>query len=435
MTDGVKVSVMSAITKMGDRGTSGTPTDSQREEEEEEQQPDLRSPCTSPLSSQLCAMLRIRNKYQALKRRRLELSPGSISVVGRPSLRSTSPEVFTFDPAAAEASATPPHRRKRKRRSRVLFPNDSRRFLPVTERSRAKPFLLLLSAVLFLQVYNAIENLDDHVLRYDLEGLERTLRQEVFGQQEATAELLEHLRDYLSTYVHNKPLAVSLNGPCGVGKSHLGRILARHFRSVVGEQLVVQYFVLHHCPQVEDAGRCARDLVSHVAAVVGKAEAEEKIPVLIFDEVEFMPDHLLDALRGLLQPQQANEYLNAVYLLISSLGEAEITKHVLQNSSSEAREGVGGRLARDLGPQLRRTLRELHPLWAEPEIVPLTLLEKSHVMDCFLDEMTREGFYPDHPRIEQLATELAYYSAGDTSTHTTAANSQQLNNTSRNDVW
>ncbi|XP_061117690.1 torsin family 4, member Ab isoform X2 [Conger conger] len=356
----------------------------------------------TPFSSKLGAMMRIRNKYQAMKRRRVEQG-GLQASAGWASLRPTGPEIFTFDPTCAQAESG--HRRKKKRKSsRVLFPSNGRKFLPVAERSLTKPLFLLLSVVLFLQVYNAFENLDDHLLRYDLEGLEKTLRREVFGQQEATAELLLHLRDYLSTYAHHKPLGVSLHGPTGVGKTHLGRILARHFRSVVGEQLVVQYFSTHHCPLAADPGECARDLRARVAGVVARAEEEEKIPLLIFDEVEFMPGQLLDALHGLLRPGQANEFLNAVYLLISSLGEAQITNHVLQNVSA----GSG----RSLLPDLRQALQKLHPLWAEVDMVPLTLLEKRHVMECFLDEMSQEGFYPDRPHIEQLAEELTYHSAG-----------------------
>ncbi|XP_036383665.1 torsin family 4, member Ab [Megalops cyprinoides] len=394
---------------MEDKDTSDSPTDSQPEEEE---QTALPSPGASPFSAKLRAMMRIRNKYQAMKMRRLEMG-SALSVAGRPSLRSTSPEIFTFDGVVGNKNA-PPNKKKKKRRSRVLFPNDSRKFLPTAERSRAKPCLMLLSIIVFLQVYNAIENLDDHVVKYDLEGLEKTLRREVFGQQEATGELLSHLNDYLSTYVHNKPLAVSLHGPTGVGKSHLGRILARHFHSVVGQQLVMQYYAMHHCPLEENAASCARDLVLQVTEVVSRAEMEEKIPVFILDEVEFMHGQLLDALHSLLQPNQTNEYLNAIYVLISSLGESEITKYVLQNSSSEVPLGRGGvrQLGQELGPLLRLFLEEQHSLWAEVDFVPLTLLEKSHVMDCFLDEMTREGFYPDRLHVEQLAGELSYYSAG-----------------------
>ncbi|KAJ8285966.1 hypothetical protein GJAV_G00032990 [Gymnothorax javanicus] len=361
----------------------------------------------APPFSKLGAVMRIRNKYQALKRRRMEQA-GTQSAG----------EIFTFDAAVqpgGKAEAYLAQQKKKKRKSsRVLFPSDGRKFLPAAERSRAKPFLFLLSSVLFLQVYNAIENLDDHLLRYDLEGLERMLRREVFGQAEATAQITLHLREYLSTYAHHEPLAISLHGPAGVGKSHLGRILARHFRSVVGEQLVVQYFATHHCPPAVDPGDCARDLLALVSAAVTQAEVEEKIPLLIFDEVEFMSGWLLDTLHGLLRPEQANEYLNAVYILISSLGEEQITNHVLRNSSSSSSErGSGRSLQQEVGPHLSHALQKLHPLWAEVEMVPLTLLEKSHVIQCFLEEMSQEGLYPERPLVEQLAAELTYHSAGD----------------------
>lgn len=264
-----------------------------------------------------------------------------------------------------------------------------------------------------VQVYNAIENLDDHVLRYDLEGLEKTLRREVFGQQGAVEGLMSHLKDYLSTYVHNKPLVVSLHGPSGVGKSHVGRLVAGHFRSVVGEPLVLQYYVLHHCPQEADALRCARDLSALISGMVERAEEEEKIPLFIFDEAEHMHAEIVDALWQLVASKKSNEYLNAIYLFLSNLGHAHITKHLLHNSSSISMamtaSGRHSNLVKELTPILRSTLKKLHPLWTEADILPLGLLEKAHVMECFLDEMTREGFYPDHANIERLAGEIEYY--------------------------
>lgn len=394
---------------MEDRDTSESPMDSQLDEDT----PGVKtSQSTSPFTSQLKAMIRIRHKYQAMKKRRAEMN-SPVQMAHRFSHRSTGPEVFTFEEAATASSLEASHRRTKRRKRHVLFPNDRRKCLPSKDHSRAKPFLVLLSVIVFLQVYNAIENLDDHVLTYDLEGLEKTLKREVFGQPEATEELLRHLKDYLSTYVHSKPLALALHGPSGVGKSHLGRILARHFRSVVGEHLVMQYFVLHHCPQEEAAGECALQLTAQVTEVVNQAEEEEKIPVFIFDEVEFMHQPLLEALHSLLQPGQNNEYLNAIYVLIGSLGDSEITRYVLQNSSSEAVDGQRSprRLIRELVSLLRHVLDGLHVVWRDTELVPLTLLEKRHVMDCFLDEMTQEGFYPDHSHIERLAGELSYYTS------------------------
>lgn len=361
----------------------------------------------SQFSSSIRAVVRIRQKYQAIKKRRMEMATTSASQIFT-SPHSSSPKFFTFDNLPVNNSPSSP-RKRRKRKGRVLYPNSNLRAAPTKERSQAKNYLYLLCIIVFLQIYNAIENLDDHVLKYDLDGLEKTLKREVFGQQDATETLLGHLQDYLSTYVHNKPLVLSLHGPTGVGKSHVGRLLAQHFRSVVGDQLVMQYFVLHHCPTDDDIPRCMQALSDQISTMVTQAEEEEKIPLFIFDEVEHMPGELLDTLRDVIRPQNNNEYLNAIYILISNLGHNDITKFVLHNSSVSA----SGRLTQELTPWLRNYLHGYHQIFHEVELIPFTLLEKSHVMDCFTDEMSREGFYPDRSHVERLADELSYYIVGE----------------------
>ncbi|XP_073334794.1 torsin-4A [Pagrus major] len=420
MSDQDSSSASASVTEGELEGDMDEEASSKGEEEEEESNDNHRSspaPSLSSFSSSLRAVIRIKQKYQAMKKRRQELAlsmGGAGPLTGAPSR--TSPKIFTFDGLTPSALSSIPQKKKRRRRKRVLFPNSGGcRAPPKPEQSRAKYCLYLLFAIVFIQVYNAIENLDDHVLRYDLEGLDKTLRREVFGQQGAVEGLLSHLKDYLSTYVHNKPLVVSLHGPSGVGKSHLGRLLAGHFRSVVGETLVLQYYVLHHCPQEADALQCARDLSVIISEMVERAEEEEKIPLFIFDEAEHMHSEILDALWQLVASKQSNEYLNAIYLFLSNLGHAHITKHMLHNSSSismaMSASGRHSNLVKELTPILRNTLEKLHLLWTEADILPLGLLEKGHVMECFLDEMTREGFYPDHTNIERLAGEIQYYPA------------------------
>lgn len=363
----------------------------------------------SQFSSSVRTMLRIRQKYQAIKKRRMEIAATSASQIFASS-RSSSPNVFTFDDIPINSNLSSPRKRK-KRKGRVLYPNNNLRAVPTKERSKAKKCLYLLCIIVFLQIYNAIENLDDHVLKYDLDGLEKTLKREVFGQQEATERLLGHLQDYLSTYVHNKPLVLSLHGPTGVGKSHVGRLLAQHFRSVVGDQLVMQYFVLHHCPTDDDIPRCIKALSLQISMTVTQAEEEEKIPLFIFDEMEHMPGELMDMLHNVIRPQNNNLYLNAIYILIGNLGHDDITKFVLHNSSVSASGPLS--LTQELTPWLRNYLHGYHQIFLEVELIPFTLLEKSHVMDCFTDEMSREGFYPDRSHVERLAEELSYYIVGE----------------------
>ncbi|KAK2910960.1 hypothetical protein Q8A67_003093 [Cirrhinus molitorella] len=297
---------------------------------------------------------------------------------------------------------SPQTRKSKRRKSRVLFPNDTLIFKPKKERSGANPFLLLFIVIVFIQVYNAIENLDDHVLKYDLEGLERSLHREVFGQQKALEELMDHLNDYLSTYAHQQPLALSLHGASGIGKSHLGRLLARHFRSVIDDKLVVHYLSKHQCPLQDAAKHCASKLAQRISEVVTRAEEEEQIPFFILDEVELMPPPLLDTLQVFLKSNQTNEFLNVVYVFLSTLGQREITAQVLQNASTAGAH-----------KPLREALSLIHPIWTEPavELIPLSLLEREHVIQCFLEEMTLEGFYPDLNHVERLADELAYHTA------------------------
>ncbi|XP_067825560.1 torsin-4A-B-like [Heptranchias perlo] len=380
----------------------------------------------SMVTSPLRAACRIRHKYLVMKKRRgfgteqSEPAGGEGSGAGRcpplkgqeaserPLRRKAKPaEYFTFE----KPTVRPLKRRRSSKRRKVLYPNGTRKYLPEEKKSKAKYCLFLLSIIVCFQIYNAIENLDDNVLKYDLVGLEKTLKREVFGQPASIDSLMNLLKDYLATHIHNKPLVLSLNGPIGVGKSLVGRLLAKHFRSVLSDQLVYQYFVLHHCPTRQGIDSCQQEMAGGISDMVNRAEEEEKIPLLIFDEVEFMQPALLDFLQNYFQPNQTNEFLNAVYVLISNYGQGEITKFVLHNGSS----GMLRQPAKseELLFVVQSTLVNSHPLWKHADIIPFTLLERAHVLDCFLEEMMREGFYPDTAHLEELSRELNYYSVGD----------------------
>lgn len=362
----------------------------------------------------LRAVVRLRRRVCLLRKRR-PLTPGAGLDAGAlaPRAGADQPQFFTFDGPAELASRTP---RKKRRRSRVvLYPDTARRSRPRAEHhSRAQSCLLLLVAIVGFQVLNAIENLDDNALRYDLDGLEKALQRSVFGQPAAVGRLVALLRDYLSTHVHSRPLLLALHGPSGVGKSHVGRLLARHFRAVLEDSaLVVQYHARHHCPSTRAPQDCREELARHVADVVARAEAEEKTPLLVLDEVEQMPPALLDELHGLLQPQRPHRFHNAVYVLLSSAGGAEVTRFVLQNASRTpaplADRAHRARAEEELRAGLKALLVRGHPLWQAAAVVPFLLLDKQDVVSCFRDEMAGEGFFPEQARAELLAAQLSYY--------------------------
>ncbi|XP_062446782.1 torsin-4A [Rhea pennata] len=391
----------------------------------------------SSISSPLRAIIRLRRQFRMQKKSRLHLElPREKSSelvqtrllqrqisLSRTSLYSSpmsffnqssfeNSQYFTFDTSVDQYAMSKRRRKKKRRKSRiVLYPDKTKRYLPTEEKSNAKRCLLLLIAIIFFQILNAIENLDDNLQKYDLDGLEKTMHREVFGQSVAVENIMELLKDYLATHIHNKPLVISLNGPVGVGKSHVGWLLAKHFRSVMDNDFVLQYFVMHHCPNEVNDLTCQIDLSKKISDLVTRAEIEEKIPLFILDEVELMSPVLLDTLSRFFEPNQTNEFLNAIYILISNIGGSEITKFVIQNASTELLHQQRG--IEELLNIIQPLLIHAHPLWKSADIVPFVLLEKSHVINCFLEEMRREGLYPDQNHIENLASQLSYYTTGD----------------------
>ncbi|KAG9468416.1 torsin-4A [Eleutherodactylus coqui] len=373
----------------------------------------------------LRAAIRIRRKIRNMKKSRLQLDlSGKRSADGIKSslvrrqfstdsrcvTSFESPMFFNFDTPTLEQVALSSIKRKKKRKKSrpVLYPGNSKKYLPTEHKSKAKRCLILFIGIVCFQILNAIENLDDNVLKYELDGLEKTMQREVFGQKVAIDKLMDLFKDYLATHWHNKPLVISMNGPSGVGKSHMGRILAKHFRSVMESDFVLQYYVMHNCPNRSDIASCEAELTTMISDTVTRAEIEEKIPIFIFDEMELMPRSLLDMLHGYFKLNQSNEYLNAIYILISNIGGNEVTKFFLQNVSSDILN-----VPQELHSIIQSSLRKHHSIWDVAEIVPFILLEKSHIADCFLDELLREGFYPDNNNIENLAGQLKYYTIRD----------------------
>ncbi|XP_008924373.3 torsin-4A [Manacus vitellinus] len=391
----------------------------------------------SSLSSPLRAIIRLRQRYRLQKKSRLHLElprekPAefvhtrllqrqlslnrtglygpSMSLFNQTGFESS--QYFTFDTSVEQHAMKKCRRKKSRRKSRmVLYPDKTKRYLPTEEKSKAKRCLFLLMAIMFFQILNAIENLDDNLQKYDLDGLEKTMHREVFGQKVAVESIMELLKDYLATHIHNKPLVISLNGPTGVGKSHVGWLLAKHFRSVMASDFVLQYFVMHHCPSGGDPLMCEIDLSEKISDIVTRAEIEEKTPLFILDEVELMSPVLLDTLGRFFEPNQTNEFLNAIYILISNIGGGEITKFLIQNDSAELLRQHRG--AEELVRIIQPVLSDVHPLWKSADIVPFVLLEKTHVINCFLEQMRREGLYPDQKHLEHLANQLSYFSTGD----------------------
>eukprot|EP00061_Rhincodon_typus_P012999 g39086.t1 len=268
--------------------------------------------------------------------------------------------------------------------------------------SRAIYLLYLLCLAVGLQVYNAYENLDDQLLAYDVEQLEKTLHRDLVGQTLAINRLCRLLRDYLATYVHPQaPLFLSIHGPAGVGKSHVARLIAKHFSFQLGPGLVLQHSVKYQRILTSSPG--VPGLAAQVSEVLSRALGAQRVPVLLFDEMELASPGLLSLLGSLLG---SNRTAGTVYIAVSRLGQERIVQ------SFRSWPGGAHRRFRRLDRELQELIGRLHPVWRlRPHIIPLGPLDWAHVVSCFERLMDREGLYPQRHRAEALADKLRYYRA------------------------
>lgn len=150
-----------------DSTTSASQTDGELDEMDEETQHDREvdkkqadgsNPGARSFSSSFLAVIRIKQKYLALKKRRQELAlalEGAGTLTGAPV--KSSPKIFTFDGLSPftcpTLSSSLPQKKKRRRKRRVLFPSSGRRRAPPRQEfNRAKNCLYLLLAIVFVQV-------------------------------------------------------------------------------------------------------------------------------------------------------------------------------------------------------------------------------------------------------------------------------------------
>ncbi|XP_059495592.1 uncharacterized protein LOC125467690 [Stegostoma tigrinum] len=268
--------------------------------------------------------------------------------------------------------------------------------------SRAIYLLYLLCLAVGLQVYNAYENLDDQLLVYDVEQLEKTLHQELVGQTLAINRLSGLLRDYLATYIHPQaPLFLSIHGPAGVGKSHVARLIAKHFSFQLGPGLVLQHSAKYQ--QLLPGSLGLSGLATRVSEVLSRSLDAQRVPVLLFDEMELASPGLLSLLGGLLG---SNRTAGAIYIVVSRLGQERIVQ------SFRSWPGGAHHRFRRLDRELQALIGRLHPVWQRrPHVIPLGPLDRAHVVSCFEQLMDREGLYPQRHRAEALANKLSYYRA------------------------
>ncbi|XP_067865763.1 torsin-4A-B-like [Heterodontus francisci] len=266
--------------------------------------------------------------------------------------------------------------------------------------TKAMCLLYLFIFIVGVQFYNAYENLDDNLMIYNIDQLEKTLYRDILGQTLALNKLAKLMRSYFATYIHAKPLFLSINGPAGVGKSHLGRLIAKHFKFEIGPHLVLQRSMKYQQLGGHSNHYSQDQLATHISAIFSRALQDERIPVFLFDDMELAPLELLSFIGDLLH----SNHTNAVYIFISNIGQELIMQSIRCSFTHKATARI-----QRLSVQLAQLFKQRHPVWQAPAIIPLCPLERAHVVQCIHQLMDQNGFYPHDPHVEMMANMISYY--------------------------
>lgn len=172
-------------------------------------------------------------------------------------------------------------------------------------------------------------------MRYDLgrAGEDAAARRVRAAGRAAASWLL--LRDYLCPPRAGPPAAPGYHGPSGVGKSHVGRLLARHFAPVLeGDALVLQYHARHHCPsRAPPRPRAGRAAWRRAGAGAGE---EEKTPLLVLEQQAAAP-RCWAGCTASCSRSGTRASTTPSTCCSASAGGAEVTRFVLQNASRAGR--------------------------------------------------------------------------------------------------
>ncbi|KAL1786509.1 prosalusin isoform X1 [Sigmodon hispidus] len=164
----------------------------------------------------------------------------------------------------------------------------------------------------------------------DLPGLECDLAQHLAGQHLAKALVVKSLKAFVQDPAPSKPLALSLHGWTGTGKSYVSSLLAQYlFQGGLRSPHVHHFSPTIHFPHPSHTEQYKKELKSWVQGnltVCGRS-------LFLFDEMDKMPPGLMEVLQPFLGPSwvvYGTNYRKAIFIFISNTGGEQINQVALE---------------------------------------------------------------------------------------------------------
>ncbi|BES93486.1 Torsin [Nesidiocoris tenuis] len=167
-------------------------------------------------------------------------------------------------------------------------------------------------------------------IRYDHDGLERNLQQKVFGQPFIQKLLLPLVDLHMDErYENRKALVLSFHGTPGSGKNYVAKILAES----IFEKGMDSKFVHLFKPILHFSGQPPEILKFRLQQwIVGNVTSCQR-QLFIFDEVNDMPEGILEAVKGFIDynPRFGGlDFSKCIFIFLSNIAMIPINQRTLE---------------------------------------------------------------------------------------------------------
>ncbi|OWR47382.1 torsin-1A [Danaus plexippus] len=264
-----------------------------------------------------------------------------------------------------------------------------------------------------------VECCNDNYVNFDIEKLEQSLKNQLFGQPlvNELPKILKAHKESLKdkTQKNKKALVLSLHGWSGVGKNYATTFIAEAIFKKGMKSQFVKVFMGKKDFDCSNLQESQRKLINEVNNIVKKCSTS----LIIFDEIHEMCPTILDSIKPMLDHHHevdGVDYRNAIFIFISNIGGKEIATSLLDLYSQGITrnnvefynfESIIRRTAYNTGGFEKSLTIAQHLI---DHYIPFLPLEQHHVQMCASAEFRAHGIY--NPSDDMMSDALSVITYG-----------------------
>ncbi|KAI0980313.1 hypothetical protein GJ496_005184 [Pomphorhynchus laevis] len=251
------------------------------------------------------------------------------------------------------------------------------------------------------------ESCSETCVNKDMQALHKSLTANLYGQPLALTSVYKTLSAHLLGDPE-RPLALSLHGPTGVGKNHIARLIVNSLYKLGYKSSFVHYFVASRdFPDYENKDQ-QQNYKRWLSKTIEQKAWKCPYSLFIFDEMDKMPINLIDVISSFLDfhsheisspSRSIIDFRKSIFIFLSNTGERLIVNHTL-NAWKSNRNRDDLRLDEFEVMLTNSAFNENGGLWHTDLIkrhlisffVPLLPLEGRHIRKCITRYLIKRNY-------------------------------------------